>query len=317
MALFFFGPPPDGSTWQVHHRDGNKANNRLDNLEYVTPSQNAIASYASQSRRCGGAQQSIPVMWRAVGSQSWTASPSITQAAQELGVSRGSVSNASRQGKAVKGYEFQLADNRETGPLEGEDWQQMYDPVSGLKVPGRMVSSFGRIKSKTGLVSWGCLEKSGYYRTAISLSSSKRVERVHRLVTFAFLGPPPSQHRTHVNHKDLDKGNNAAENLEYVTRSENMVHFLSNASMRHRLSGRLVESRIESSKEWRKHPSIRSAATALGICTKSISACINQRQASACGYEFRLATPNILSGEDWHCVDLPALLQEKTKRIGR
>ena len=319
VALAFLGPPPDDSTWQVHHRDGNKANNSLDNLEYVTPSQNTIASYASQTRRCGGAQRSMPVMWRAVESQIWNTSPSMTQAAAELGVSRWSVSSAShhRTGKSVKGYEFQLADSQETRALEGEDWQQMYDPVSGLEVPGRMVSSFGRIKSQLGLTSWGCLEKSGYYRTSISLNSHKRVEHVHRLVAFAFLGPPPSQHRMYVNHKDLDKKNNSAENLEYVTCSENLVHFYSNTSMRSRISGKPVESRPKNGKEWTKHPSIRSAAAALGICTASISACISRRQASACGYEFRLATQDILSGEEWRCLDLPALLREKATRTGR
>ena len=87
VAFAFLGPLPDDLTWQVHHRDGNKANNRLDNLEYVTPSQNIIASYASQTRRCGG----IPVMWRAIESQSWNISPSMTQAAAELGMSWPSV----------------------------------------------------------------------------------------------------------------------------------------------------------------------------------------------------------------------------------
>ena len=103
VAFAFLGPPPDDLTWQVHHRDGDKANNHLDNLEYVTPSQNIAASYASQTRRCGGARQSLPVMWRAVESQSWNISPSMTQAAVELGISRHSVANGCRQGKAVKG----------------------------------------------------------------------------------------------------------------------------------------------------------------------------------------------------------------------
>ena len=318
VAFTFLGPPPDDLTWQVHHRDGDPSNNCLSNLEYVTQSQNMLHSHESMARHSGRIQQSVPVMWRAVESQRWTISPSISWAAVQLGVSRWSVSNASHRGKSVKGYEFQLADSRETGALEsleGEDWQQMYDPVSGLKVPGRTVSSLGRIKSQLGRASWGCLEKSGYYRTGISLRFEKRVELVHRLVAFAFLGPPPSQHRIYVNHKDLDKGNNAAENLEYVTPSENMVHFYLNTGSRNRMS-RPVESRLNSSKGWTKHSSIRRAAAALDISTKSISACINRHQASACGYEFRLATPDILSGEEWRCIDLAALLQEKAMRKG-
>ena len=318
VALAFLGPPPDDSAWQVHHCDGNKANNCLDNLEYVTPSQNTTASFASKTRRCGGARQSIPVMWRAVESQSWSISPSMTRAAAELGMSLYSVARGCHGRKAVKGYEIHLADSHETGALDGEDWQQMYDPASGVKVPGRMVSSFGRIKSKSGLVSWGCLGKSGYYTTGISLKSENRVELVHRLVAFAFLGRPSSQDHAYVNHKDLDKGNNSAENLEYVTRSENMAHFFASTGFRNRMS-RPVESRGKSSKEWTKHSSIRSAAADLGICSKKIYACTRTKrhQASACGYELRWATQDILSGEEWRCIDLAALLREKATRKAR
>lgn len=39
VALHFIGEPP-GPEYQINHIDGNKANNRADNLEWVTPMQN-------------------------------------------------------------------------------------------------------------------------------------------------------------------------------------------------------------------------------------------------------------------------------------
>lgn len=54
--------------------------------------------------------------------------------------------------------------------------------------------------------------------------------RVHRLVATAFLGPPPEG--LQVNHRDGDPQNNAVDNLEWVSRDENMAHAAANGLMR-------------------------------------------------------------------------------------
>jgi hypothetical protein len=58
----------------------------------------------------------------------------------------------------------------------------------------------------------------------VTLNHKQRFKtiRVHQIVAWAFLGPQPSKHD--VNHKDGNKRNNQASNLEYVTRSQNQLH---------------------------------------------------------------------------------------------
>ncbi len=54
---------------------------------------------------------------------------------------------------------------------------------------------------------------------------------LHRLVAKEFVDNPDS--KPHVNHKDCDKHNNNASNLEWVTRSENTIHAYDNNRMPH------------------------------------------------------------------------------------
>jgi hypothetical protein len=51
----------------------------------------------------------------------------------------------------------------------------------------------------------------------------KKNESIHRLVALTFL-QSPKRERIHVNHKDLNRGNNCIENLEWVTQQENHTH---------------------------------------------------------------------------------------------
>ena len=318
VALHFLGPPTNDQALLVHHRDGNPSNNHLTNLEYVSNSQNALYSHACPARRCGGSKTSKPVLWRAVGSQSWTLSPSITQAASLFGVCQATVSKSCHAASSHRGYEFRFGEHYEER-VAGEEWRDMIDPKTGQQVPGRQVSSHGRLRLRDGRVSWGCQQNHGYLFACYYLNSLRHAQLVHRLVAAAFLGEPPGPAYTHVNHKDGNKRNNMIENLEYVTPAENVAH--RHALAKHIASGagrKPVESRrYIGNNAWTLHPSMTSASRTLGLHVGNIWACAKGQRRHTGGFEFRMATPSapvIHPDEEWCDIDLALLLQDKHAR---
>lgn len=67
------------------------------------------------------------------------------------------------------------------------------------------------------------LNRYGYMTVALSHHSRVKWFRVHRLVATAFLGEPPFPDAD-VNHKNGSKTDNSISNLEWCTRSENLLH---------------------------------------------------------------------------------------------
>lgn len=98
------------------------------------------------------------------------------------------------------------------------------------------VSNLGRVKSLERIVCQGKqgqriipekIRKSkhtadGYLEMALCKDCKRKFIRTHRLVAFAFCENP--QNKTEVNHIDGNKLNNRADNLEWVTSSENQIH---------------------------------------------------------------------------------------------
>lgn len=101
---------------------------------------------------------------------------------------------------------------------------EIWKDISGF--PGYQVSNLGRVKSKRQALK-PIFNKTykdvGYYRVKLS---GGNIRYIHRLVAIAFL-PNPDNKPT-VNHKDSNKANNAASNLEWATVSENNQHAYDN-----------------------------------------------------------------------------------------
>lgn len=317
VMITFHGLPEIQNNSLVHHRDGKKANNRLDNLEWASQQENVAYYYQSLTTPPSGRSSMCkPVAWRRLGARTWETCASISLAAKQLGVSHGTLVKCCRGLSSVSGVEIQFADVGQTA-LDGEEWRPMLDPISFSEVPGRKVSSLGRITSQRGSIYKGSLDIVGYYRTEIS----RRPHFVHRLVALSFLGQPPPN-RPFVNHKDLDKGNNAVENLEYVSSSENRKHFYANAVREWKLNTKPVWSRrVGSNGEWIWHPSMTSASESLFVYRSGVSECIKGRYKQSGGYEFRLADvpdvpeASILPGEEWRSVDVSQLQLDRQIRM--
>jgi len=99
------------------------------------------------------------------------------------------------------------------------------------------VSSLGRIKSlertvkgkwKTDTIYHELIRKPStckpYNIVRLSKNGKSFYKTVHRLVAMAFL--PNIEEKPEVNHIDGNKKNNLLSNLEWVTRSENCVHYM-------------------------------------------------------------------------------------------
>jgi len=100
-------------------------------------------------------------------------------------------------------------------------------PISGyldyvVTNAGQVIRVTGGKGTQPGLVLRPRVWGKGYLGVHLYRRGDRRRFLVHRLVAAAFLGPCPEGHE--VNHKDRDRSNNTATNLEYVTPSENQLH---------------------------------------------------------------------------------------------
>lgn len=122
-----------------------------------------------------------------------------------------------------------------------EEWRDVVGYESHYQV-----SNFGRVKRKKGLTYYKdgrvaqfsetilkpSLNHKGYERVYLSVGSKKHTINVHRIVAKAFVSNQSGGDI--VNHKDCNKLNNQASNLEWVTNTENIRHAFANGRFKER-----------------------------------------------------------------------------------
>ena len=121
--------------------------------------------------------------------------------------------------RALIGYGFENA----IAPIEGEEWKWI-EGYEGIY----KISNCGRVANFKGLREQFLVgrENDKYYYCLLSKEGQKKQYRTHTLVAKAFCDG--YKEGLVVNHKDLNKTNNRAENLEWITQKENVIHYHQN-----------------------------------------------------------------------------------------
>lgn len=203
-----------GATGQffVYQRDRDYANCHVDNLEVTTEMRGF-----SKWKPAG-----IPVgRYELDGETLIKTYPSISAAVRSL-----------EDGPSAFLLKAACSDGRE---LHGSVWKLMAQPSPRLKapagvtlpdLPNYIVCRNGKIFGKRHARYVSQTEsKYGYMRVNLRRrDGTEKNYAVHRLVCQAYHGPPPDA-KSQVNHKDLNKLNNSASNLEWTSPADNMAHF--------------------------------------------------------------------------------------------
>lgn len=143
------------------------------------------------------------------------------------------------------------------------------------------VSNYGFVKNRNtgriqspGLAGYGYKEGGGYQVVQIFIDheSRYRMRYVHELVAEAFLGlrPPGCE----VNHIDTDKHNNHVDNLEWLTKLENIQHA---ARLGRYANGGTPRTRVRIIETGEVFESQGACARAIGGRQSTIHACLNGR----------------------------------------
>lgn len=99
--------------------------------------------------------------------------------------------------------------------------KEMWKAIEGY--PNYEVSNQGRVKNvRRGKVVKSSPNVWGYLGLSLYNDGNCKRHTIHRLVAEAFI--KNDEGKKEVNHIDGDKLNNCSDNLEWVTRSENMTH---------------------------------------------------------------------------------------------
>lgn len=212
VALAFIGNPPSEECNLVNHKDGDKANNHMDNLEWVTRSDNTKHSYevlgqkrATKSVICTNVETNEEITYT-----------SIKEAATVHNFGRNVIAESINQNVIINGNKWRYADQNIPVRLDISKLRKIVGYDDYYFTEDMKIYSYVKNKYLTPNL---CND---YPIISLQKDKSNRSEKIHILVARTFI-PNDDPSKTQVNHIDHNKQNYQPDNLEWVTPSENVL----------------------------------------------------------------------------------------------